>query len=1084
MPKQSGTTIIEASISRTFPDGSSRPLLAKLSYPRIANAVPRRRLFELLDAGTELITWLQGPPGSGKTSLIASYLVERNLVADWFQIDPSDDDLASFFYYLRLTAPRDFQSHIPALTPEYLQDPLGFFRRFFRELYGCLSAPRTIVFDDYQEVPETSRLHQALSVAADEAPRGIKLMVLSHFEPPPAFIRHRANRQLVAIGWESLSLDLSESAAIIAQRRPDFDSTVIENLHRRAHGWVAGLILLLEQDCKAHLVSDAEADWAPTLVFEYFAQEVFQQLDADSQGLLCGTSMLASVNAELASKLTGLADAGDRLEELYRRQLFINRGSGDQPWYQLHNLYRLFVLQEAKRRNTEGEWRERLQSAAQALVGYDLINEAVALLVEAAAWDRLLPLVLNAAQNLIRQGRWQTLARWIETMPVDLRRSHPWILYWQGVCRMMVDPSAARDELESAFHGFRRVDDRLGQALAATAVIESQMLKLTDYVGLDEWIAQLESLLNQEKTRFPSPNISLAVRSALFAAIVHRQTFRSDIPALAAQLIELVRHSQDPNYTLLAARGLLVYAAYSGDAILIDHVESIARSAYETPEASPFNRVWYAARLGFALRYIRNAPETVRYWFGQAREIARDNGLGFLEAPVAIFSGWAEEVIGETADIRRELSVSEQHFNPSSQIETAYRQMTLAFVLARDHEIQTAVGHLYQTLAFMENSGFTLGQLAARMGLVGMLMRSGNSDKAEEMLQGALSAWFPCPMRAYAGALIFCRLALIKNHAESAKQHLQDWVNLGEQFNLETYLSEHFLRETTAAVCAFALEHGIGSAYAERVIRAQGLKSPIPELEPWPRAIRIYLLGRFAVVVDGQALSFTGKAPKKPLELLKALIAAGGIGVDAHRLCEQLWPDAEAPRDVFRVTYARLRKLFPYDDVVILDDGKLSLNSDLVWTDIGAFESLTERATRRLGAAGFPAEALDGLGLKLAELYQGELLKGETDAPWLISSRDRVRSKFFRLLKELGTYWEHKEEYAKAQSLYTRALEIDGVAEDIYRRLMICHSRSAQPAEALRVYRRCQQMLSQVLGVTPTAETTALAERIRGQSGT
>jgi len=70
-----------------------------------------------------------------------------------------------------------------------------------------------------------------------------------------------------------------------------------------------------------------------------------------------------------------------------------------------------------------------------------------------------------------------------------------------------------------------------------------------------------------------------------------------------------------------------------------------------------------------------------------------------------------------------------------------------------------------------------------------------------------------------------------------------------------------------------------------------------------------------------------------------------------------------------------------------------------------------------------------------------------------------------------------------AKLSYTRTLEIDGVAEDVCRRLMIWHFLNAQPAEALRVYRRCQQMLSQIVGVAPTAETTALADRIRAQSG-
>lgn len=83
-----------------------------------------------------------------------------------------------------------------------------------------------------------------------------------------------------------------------------------------------------------------------------------------------------------------------------------------------------------------------------------------------------------------------------------------------------------------------------------------------------------------------------------------------------------------------------------------------------------------------------------------------------------------------------------------------------------------------------------------------------------------------------------------------------------------------------------------------------------------------------------------------------------------------------------------------------------------------------------------------------------------------------------RTLKALGGFWEAHEAWDKAQSLYERVLEIDNVAEEAYRRLMSCYARAGRPAEALRVYRRCRQMLSLVLGIAPSAETETLYRSI------
>ena len=91
-----------------------------------------------------------GPPGAGKTTLIASWLDAGKLKGIWYQIDSGDTDTATFFHYLGLAAKpyqRRGQAALPALTPEYLPDMRAFARRFFRELFARLPAGATLVLD-------------------------------------------------------------------------------------------------------------------------------------------------------------------------------------------------------------------------------------------------------------------------------------------------------------------------------------------------------------------------------------------------------------------------------------------------------------------------------------------------------------------------------------------------------------------------------------------------------------------------------------------------------------------------------------------------------------------------------------------------------------------------------------------------------------------------------------------------------------------------------------------------------------------------------------------------------------------------
>jgi LuxR family transcriptional regulator, maltose regulon positive regulatory protein len=99
----------------------------------------------------------------------------------------------------------------------------------------------------------------------------------------------------------------------------------------------------------------------------------------------------------------------------------------------------------------------------------------------------------------------------------------------------------------------------------------------------------------------------------------------------------------------------------------------------------------------------------------------------------------------------------------------------------------------------------------------------------------------------------------------------------------------------------------------------------------------------------------------------------------------------------------------------------------------------------------------------------------------VIEARERLRARFIGSVDRLGRLLEAVGAGADTISLYERATDADPIAESLYRRLMQLHLSLGQPAEALRSYRRCRDMLSIMLGLAPSAETERLAREI-GQS--
>jgi DNA-binding SARP family transcriptional activator len=221
-------------------------------------------------------------------------------------------------------------------------------------------------------------------------------------------------------------------------------------------------------------------------------------------------------------------------------------------------------------------------------------------------------------------------------------------------------------------------------------------------------------------------------------------------------------------------------------------------------------------------------------------------------------------------------------------------------------------------------------------------------------------------------------------------------------------------------------------------------------------------------------LRHTRKAQRRVLDLLKALIALGPEGVSRDAVAGALWPDSDgdAARDAFEVTLHRLRKALGRDDAVQLGQGVLHLDSSIAWVDAVAFERLAARSNGDNGA--IDVEAAD----RALALYAGPFLHQADDAPWLLPTRERLRSRYVRLAARTAQHFERAGQPGRAVEIYGAALEAEPLAEELYRRLMSCLATQGRNAEALAVFRRCRTMLSVVLGVAPAHETEALHQAI------
>jgi two-component SAPR family response regulator len=164
----------------------------------------------------------------------------------------------------------------------------------------------------------------------------------------------------------------------------------------------------------------------------------------------------------------------------------------------------------------------------------------------------------------------------------------------------------------------------------------------------------------------------------------------------------------------------------------------------------------------------------------------------------------------------------------------------------------------------------------------------------------------------------------------------------------------------------------------------------------------------------------------------------------------------------------------------VVEGGRVSLDESHCWLDVWSLERRLERLERHVQRAAAPAEATRDFQ-EVVRLYAGPLL-GDSDQPWAVAPRERLRRRVLRTVEAVGRARERSGDLEGALAACLGGLEIDDLAEGLYQRAMQCYGAFGRHAEALALYQRCRRVLRAQLDVEPSSETQAVAAGLREAS--
>ncbi|MEV6318456.1 AAA family ATPase [Streptomyces sp. NPDC051776] len=344
-----------------FEETADLVISTRLVPPRTGPLVQRIRLFALLDEGVRRrLTVIVGPPGTGKSALLASWVQSSDRLPGplaWLALDEEDNDPARLFTHLVAAL---WQAGTSVLDYWGADDPAMVFARertipaLVNAISASLSTPIVLVLDDFHELrPGPSRV--AVLQLIRHAPDGLRVILASRREPDLPLHKLRAAGELAEVRGSDLAFTHEEVDELFARAGARLRHDQSAKLLRTSSGWALALKLAAVTRTQDGGYQTCLEGWSKVirLCSDFLLRELVEPMPLEDQELLLRTSVVPRLHSSLVKAITGRADASRVLRSLSAEHDLLIRQ--DEWTYRHHPLVRQVLFRELTERHGAAE---------------------------------------------------------------------------------------------------------------------------------------------------------------------------------------------------------------------------------------------------------------------------------------------------------------------------------------------------------------------------------------------------------------------------------------------------------------------------------------------------------------------------------------------------------------------------------------------------------------------------------------------------------------------------------------------------------------------------------------------------------
>lgn len=274
--------------------------------------------------------------------------------------------------------------------------------------------PCLLILDELERIEAPGSL-EIVAALVRGMPSGSQLAIASRIEPPLRLGRERANRRLIELRREDLTMTKGECGGLLDAVGLSLSPGQLDTIVRRTEGWPAALYLaglaLSESADPARALSRFAGD--DRVVVDYLREEFLLPASRRRLEFLQRASVLERMSGELCDAVLEGDGSAAALHDLARSNMLLLPLDRNDAWYRFHPLLR-DMLRSQLRRDEPGAERGLHLRASEWWAERGDWDQAIHHAVEARASRRAGELLWTACPEYLPQGQIATIETWLE----------------------------------------------------------------------------------------------------------------------------------------------------------------------------------------------------------------------------------------------------------------------------------------------------------------------------------------------------------------------------------------------------------------------------------------------------------------------------------------------------------------------------------------------------------------------------------------------------------------------------------------------------------------------------------------------